>query len=336
MRKEQSMATPDQTIDFRMYFSGLMVFDRQQDAVEALLIDARRPEAADIAGTERVPPHYPVVQFAWDDAVSDRRAFGKFLDTGGQLKGYWPLDADVLMLDPSVETVSDELEVVAEPARGRQVPANAEDARSFDWIAPLRGGLRQDLFQNGRDRRPAIGGELAATVRMTRGAVRPAAFASEFLEFVVLEFDGEHRQAIVSVVEHAIKVKGESVRLRAEKFNGEPGEVLELVPPRLGDRRVEVWMLNREWDQIEHQIPPHAVDFQRGNPDYLFFHQLVPESSRPRTLPRGHSRVGTDPAIVSPNLSPCHDPVMRRLYFPSGEGGELTLAAPCSPAVVKE
>lgn len=329
------MATPDQTIDFRMYFSGLMVFDHQEDAVEALLVDARRPEEAGVPGTERIPSHIPVVQFAWDDAVSDRRAFGKFLDTGGQLKGYWPLDGDVLMLDPSVETVDDGLEIDTEPPLGGKVPVSVKDARSFHWIAPLRGGLREGLFQKGRERRPAIGGELAATVRMTRGAVQPAAFASEFLEFVVLEFDGEHRQAIVSVVEHAVRVKGQSVRLRAEKFNGEPGEVLELVPPRHGDRRVEVWMLNREWDQIEHQIPPHAVDFQQGNPDYLFFHHLVPETSRPRTLPRGHSRVKTNPAVVTPNLSPCQDPVMKRLYFPSGEGGELTLAAPCSPAYVK-
>src|SRR4051812_6629892 len=103
------MGTQDQTIDFRMYFSGLMVFDPREKELDVLLVNARQPGS--VAGTERIPPHVPVVQFAWDDALGERRPFGRFLDADGQRRGYWPLDADVLELDPGMETVEKGLDV---------------------------------------------------------------------------------------------------------------------------------------------------------------------------------------------------------------------------------
>lgn len=327
------MATVEgQTVELRMFFSGLMVFarrEREKD-VHAILVDTE--VSPRIPQTEGMPRHVPVVQFAWDEAVGDRKPFGSFEDVFGQRKGYWMLDKDVLTLDPGMETVESSLSFHFDEVGDQATPVEG-NRQSFNWLSPLTdkdgkpGELRQGLVPPQADAPAAE--YLAASVHLTRGALQPAAFASELGQFISLRFPDDKEHAVASVLEYRVKVKGRRVRLVAKKFDGSPGEVLELLPTNGGDDpTVEVWILNREWENIEKQILARPVVLGQQNPEYLFFFNLLEYPPDPGKLPRNNERVT---GAISPNVSPCDDPAMRRLYFPTG-GGETTFAAPCSPS----
>jgi hypothetical protein len=328
------------TIDLRIYFAGLSVLRPYATGIQALVVDARSPESTNIqwptdaSGRPDLPePHYPVIQFNWDDAVGDRQVFGHFTDSIGQEKGYWLLDKDVVTLDPETQIVEENFDQLDQPLN-EETPSDGKSARSLRWISPLpsANGTPPELIDGLEEpfNSPAADQLLAGVVRLNKGALRPAGFASEQAHFVVWKF-GSKTQAIASVVEYSATVQGSSVQFAATKFDGSPGDTLELLPARNGEKnRLEVWVLNRSWDAIEKQRPPRPVELNKTNSEYLYFHHLVQGAPSPsKVLPQGQKLVA--PGAVSPALRPCEDPGMRRLYFPTARG-QMSAAAPCSPA----
>ena len=324
-----AMAAMDASaIDLRMYFTGLMVFTPQDEGRQALLVNARDPiddeGFPDLRGIEK---HLAVIQFAWDDAVGDRSAFGCFTDAFGEKKGYWLLDKDIVRLDPELETREQTLSFQSGKLAGG-TPTD-EDRCDLEWLAKVRsageqpGALKPDLTSRDSNL-------LAGAVELRKGTLQPAGFASEQGHYVVAQFPTGERRAFVSVMEYRATVKSRTVRLVSEKFGGGAGNRLELVPARNGGGRptVEVWVLNREWGGIEQQIPASPVAIGKQNPEYLLYHRLLANPPDRSYLPINVGRVR---GPLAPSLDPCRDAGMKRLYFPTG-GGETSLGAPCSPS----
>jgi hypothetical protein len=343
--KEEHTVT-EQVIDVSVYMTGLMFLKAEREgeapprAVHVLLPDARNP----VEGTPQDERHIPVIQFDWEDlANGDRRPFRKFFDLAGTRQGLWLLDKDQVEI---LDVISDPLRV-DESAIGRVPTTGNQESRH--WIASPRAfdnvpvSLKPGLVPFNRHSKNA--GLLVATMTLDKGRVRPASFASQQGQFVLVQVEGKvdavPRRALASVVEHRVKVEGNSVRLKATKFDGSEGQVLELNPRQIQSRngelqrRVEIWLLNREWDSILRQTPSRPVHQDGENSEYLFLTRLLdrqlPEAERAHD---GRFRIadfakpaGTD---ASTNPFPCDNPVMRMLFFPQASG-ENTRNAPCSP-----
>jgi hypothetical protein len=333
----------EQVIDISVYMTGLIFLkaeregDKPPSAVHTLLPDARTP----IAGTpdER---HVPVVQFDWEGlANDDRRPFRKFFDLAGTRQGLWLLDKDqVEILDViSGPLTIDESDIERIPTTGNQT--------SRQWIAsprPVAGPLALKPGLVPLEPESENAGLLVASMKLDKGELRPAAFASQQGQFVLVQVEGTAaavpQRALASVVEYHAKVAGNVVRLKATKFNHQEGEILELNPRQIQrngelQRRVEIWLLNREWDSILRQTPSRPVQQDDENSEYRFLTRLLarelPEAERDLD---GRFTIAdfAKPARggASTNPFPCDNPVMRMLFFPQASG-ENTRNAPCSP-----
>jgi hypothetical protein len=330
-------------IDLRIYFAGLMVVDLGKDRAQSLLVNAREPERLG-EKTRGTVPHIPIVQFAWKEAIGDLRPFGCFRDAFGAEKGYWVLDKDIVQLDPNLETAERTLKQSDEPVlAGQTTPHTKDDHESLRWLTPLHaeGGGPAEIKEALLD--PLLRSEetvpILASVRMKHGFLRTVAFASEAGNFVLWDFgDGREPRAAASVLEYRVQVYGSSVLLVATKFDGTQGQELELEPSRNGHngRRLEIWVLNLEWDIVESQRPPRPVQFQRENPELHFYQDVLAKPSTGNGLPRAIKRVpgqreAEGASEFGPVVEPCRDPGMRKLHFPSA-AGETANAAACSPA----
>jgi hypothetical protein len=341
-QKEEPTVT-EQVIDVSVYMTGLMFLKAEREgdaaprAIHVLLPDARKP----IAGTPPNERHVPVIQFDWEDlANGDRRPFRKFFDLAGMRQGLWLLDKDKVKI---LDVISDPLQV--DESAVERLPT-ADNKVSRQWIASPRpiGGplsLKPGLVPfNQNSKNAAL---LVASMRLDRGELRPASFASQQGQFVLVQVEGTDttvpQRALASVVEYRVKVAGNAVRLQAEKFDGTEGQVLELNPRQIQSRdgelqrRVEIWLLNREWDSILRQTPSRPVQQDDENSEYLFLTRLLD-----RQLPEAERKLDgrftiadfAKPTDAPTNPFPCDNPVMRMLFFPQASG-ENTRNAPCSP-----
>lgn len=333
----------EQVIDVSVYMTGLIFLKAEREgdaaprAIHVLLPDARRPTVNEPTN-ER---HAPVIQFNWEDlANGDRRPFRKFFDLAGTRQGLWLLDKDRVEIDG---VVADPLEVNEDPIDRVPTPGNQASRR---WIASPRPGDGPLRLKPGLvpfDFQDPNADLLVASMKLEHGTLRPASFASQQGQFVLVRVESDDpavpQRALASVVEYNVKVRGNAVRLKARKFNDQEGEVLELNPRQVLSkdgtlqRRIEIWLLNREWDSILRQTPSRPVQTGDENSEYLFLTGLLD-----RQLPE--ARQSSDgmftiadfakPAGSATNPFPCDNPVMRTLYFPQASG-ENTRNAPCSP-----
>lgn len=336
----------EQVIDVSVYMTGLIFLQAERDgkesprAVHVLLPDARNPAP----GTPDNERHVPVIQFDWEDlANSDRRPFRKFFDLAGTRQGLWLLDKDQVKI---LDAIPQPFEVDEGPVLGRT--PTASDRLSRRWIAsprPVDGPARLKPGLVPLDFHHENANLLVASMQLDRGVLRPAAFASQQGQFVLVQVEGREpavpQRALASVVECNFKVRGNAVRLQATKFNGQEGEVLELNPRQVQrkdgklQRRIELWLLNREWGSILRQTPSRPVRQDDENSEYRFLTRLLD-----RELPE--AELGTEGQLniadfVKPagegsatNPFPCDNPVMRCLFFPQASG-ENTRNVPCSP-----
>jgi len=333
----------EQVIDVSVYMTGLMFLKAEREgaapprAIHVLLPDARNP----ITGSPANERHVPAIQFDWDDlANGDRRPFRKFFDLAGMRQGLWLLNKDKVKI---LDVISDPLRV-NESAIDR-IP-NADNKKSRHWIASPRPvdeplSLKPGLVPFDQHSKNAA--LLIASMELEKGELHPAAFASQQGQFVLVQLEGRDtavpRRALASVVEYHVKVEGNAVRLQAEKFDGTEGQILELNPRQIQSRdgelqrRVEIWLLNREWDSILRQTPSRPVQQDEQNSEYLFLTRLLD-----RQLPEAEQDLDgrftiadfAKPADAPTNPFPCDNPVMRTLFFPQASG-ENTRNAPCSP-----
>lgn len=335
----------EQVIDVSVYMTGLMFLkaeregDADLNAIHVLLPDARTP----IAGTPTNERHVPAIQFEWDDLVNpDRRPFREFSDLAGARQGLWLLNKDKVKI---LDVISDPI-TVDEREIGR-VPT-ADDKTSRHWIASPRavGGplsLKPGLVPFERHGKHAD--LLVASMALERGELRPASFASQQGQFVLVQVEGRAaavpQRALASVVEYRVRVEGNVVRLQATKFDDSEGQVLTLNPRQVQSadgslqHRVEIWLLNREWDSILRQTPSRPVQQNDENSEYLFLTRLLdrqlPEAERDLDGRFTIADFAKPTAAGAPtNPFPCANPVMRMLFFPEASG-ENTRNAPCSP-----
>lgn len=326
------------SIELSIYMTGLMLLTRKDkssgnghggDELQMLLPDARKPGALEgTAGSER---HIPVVQFPWQNLVNrDTRPFKKFDDLASVAQGLWILDKDVLHVEGAQGAAG-----LATPAQEIGVLPDEHNRASVRWMARgpefLKPGMTAP-FTRGE------GEPLVGVLRLGGGELRTAGFNSQQGQYILFDLEGEtSARAVASVVEYRTQVPGNSVRLKATKFDGTEGETLELRPtldPLQRDRRrIEIWLLNREWDAISKQLPSRPIPQDEPNPEYRFVHQLLHAAPAPaaehdsfiaRQLRRANG--------AGPNAFPCDDPVMRMLYFP-GTGGQNARGGTCSPMV---
>lgn len=319
-------------IDLRIYFAGLAVFAEDGQIVRTLLPDARR--GRDLGDLGRAEPHYAVIQFDQRQARGNP-PFETFTDRRGMPKGYWLLDKDFVTLDPDLETEEHRLDFRRNGRNGEPTPTTG-NAQSIEWVAPLSGlGGASPQFKtallNPVGRKLKETEPLAGLVLLDRGQLSPVGFASEVGGFVIGQFPNGSQQALASVVGYRATVEAPSVRLVSRKFDGSPGESLELKPRDEDAHRVEVWVLNRGWEGIARQRPPRRVEIGTPNPDYIFFNNLIENPIDEHDLPRTVKRLPGG-ATLSDVMDPCRDPAMRQLYFPDPLGGETLNASPCSPA----
>lgn len=336
----------EQVIDVSVYMTGLIFLKAEREpgeegphAIHVLLPDARTPAA----GTPPDETHVPVIQFDWEDlANSDRRPFRKFFDLAGTRQGLWLLDKDRVEI---LDVIPQVLEVNENPID--RIPTT-ENQLSRRWIASPRqvnGSLQLKPGLVPFDYHSESADLLVASMTLDYGTLRPVSFASQQGQFVLVQVEGREaavpQRALASVVEHRVQVRGNSVRLRATKFNGQEGEILELNPRQVqgnGDeleRRIEIWLLNREWSSIVRQTPSRPVRQDDENSEYLFLTRLLdrelPEADRAAEGQFTIADFAKPAADGTPtNPFPCTNPVMRSLFFPQASG-ENTRNAPCSP-----
>lgn len=331
------------TIDVSVYMTGLIFLkpevgkgSERADAVHALLVDARTPVPGAPADV-----HMPVIQFDWEDLVDgDKRPFRKFSDLAGKDQGLWILDKDQVEICGTACGIDgiDGVAVDATPAAGR-VPSQG-DMRSRRWIASPKKTEDQIRFKEGvvpLDPDSPNADLLVAAMAFHQGTLRPASFASQQERFVLVrvEDDSAPERAMASVVEYTTRVPGNTLKLKAKKFNGQEGQTLEL-NPRLVEgpdgelrRRVEIWLLNLEWDCILHQSPGRPVTLASRNSEYRILTNLLDRTPPPL---EGQIEI-TDlasPGDAPTSPFPCRNPVMRMLYFPQGAGQSIR-NVPCSP-----
>lgn len=290
-----------------------------------------------------------------DNGGSGRQAVRE--DSDPPRRGFWFLEKEILQLDPEMATEETELIVNRSVMPADFIVPGKSDMLSINWVAPMRGkGDKEPRLKKGITdplNSPEAQERLAATFLLDRGCLRPAAFASELGHFVTFDSAGE-TQAQVSVLELKVRVRDRKVRIISTRFDGSPGRTLELEIPeediktlepdteggREGTKRIEVWLLNREWTAIRDQTPARAVDYEEINPEYLFLYDLITDDTRPGeekfpvAIQRCRAREGDD--TTPPGCWPCDDPAMKRVYFITGDYGEAALSAPCSPAYIKE
>jgi hypothetical protein len=323
-------------IDLHIYFAGLMTFTRKGDEMRALLVDARTPGR--VPGTEDALPHEPVVQFTAADAPNPPPSCRLFRDAYGHDKGIWVLNKDFVQLDPALATTEEALDPTDRAIGQQEIPATSAIAESTQWLVPLRGqGGATAVFKRGLLDplgSPYNAKPIVASVRLERGTLHSAGFTSELGSFVIWGIEGSVERAMTSIVEWRVTVEEEPVRLLSTKFDGSPGETLELKHPSGARPRIEVWILNMERDIIEQQRPPAPVPLGSPSPEYLYFDDLLVNPSAFNRAPIGMRRKAGgkdgDGRVITPAVAPCLDLGMKRLYFASVEG-ENAYSAPCSP-----
>lgn len=326
------------TIDVSVYTTGLIFFKPDPGGGEngvslhALLPDARRPVAGVVG-----EPHAPVIQFDWEDLVNeDKRPFRRFLDLAGHPQGLWMLDKDQVEICGTAGA-SNGVAVDETPLTGR-VPSQG-DLESRRWIASPRRTEDQIRLKEGLvplDPENPNADLLVAAMTLRHGTVRPASFASQQEQFVLVRVEdgGAPERALASVVELTTRVPGPTLKLRAKKFDGQEGQTLEL-NPRLVEgpdgelrRRVEIWLLNLEWDSVLYQTPSRPVAVSSRNREYLLLTSLLERTPPPL---EGEIEIADFVRGGTPTSPlPCRNPAMRMLYFPQG-GGQSIRNVPCSP-----
>ena len=168
-------------------------------------------------------------------------------------------------------------------------------------------------------------------------------------EFLTFDFgNNAHHdsspQATVLVWEK--KIYAPRVRFRAEKFSGisleggpaRESRFLELQPdcrqPRNGEHYVEVWLINREFDEIITQRRPPVNErdrFGQITQEFYLLSQVMDPCSRPALTPSGirRLRITEEP---SPLALPIDD-AMARAYF-LYHSGENSDPPDCTPVEV--
>ncbi len=340
MRGQDPTSQPENTlIDLRIYFSGLIAIAEDNKpgrplSSQALLVEARDP--ARVPRAKGAPPHYAVLQFSAEDFEGDPPKFLERRVGGAGLPDrlLWFLDKDTVGLDPALPTYERDLHVTRAPINGRTLPG-AGDLGSIAWVSPLEvrpfavPRLRAGILDPIRSRSNAK--RLAGAFLLRRGTLLPAAFVTELNHFVLFDYPGHGPRAITSVLQLAVQVQGGEVRFLSQKFDGSKGEMITLKPKAVSSRcpRVEVWVLNREWEAIDSLAPSRPILREQFSPEYFLLYDLLERQPcdgelLPRAL-RLQRRLE-----VPPHLHECINPEMRRIYFPTSVG-EGAVSSPCSP-----
>lgn len=227
-----------------------------------------------------------------------------------------------------------------------QMPGPSDD-EDFFWVSPARakaepGQIGDVLATKAQFLKPElsmedVGDDLAARFTIQGGKIEPAGFSfdSATREMFIYNIGGIE-QAVASVVEWSIDVPGDYVTFKASGFSNHdhPRDHRFLtLRPAPGESDVEVWLLNREIDEVIGQNPPVESEFEgplRQKHEYLFLSQLLEEPQQSASPVRGRR-----PRLARQDehfkQAKIRNRTMRRIYFPGEDGEGDHVGGPCSP-----
>ncbi len=325
----------------------------------------------EVTGSNFLKPHKTVLQFRSKNRVSQIPNYPYFFDAESQLNGLWELNGENLhikapdsknQLDICVDKLMPEEKP---PVEGEGMNNGTEEEekknetveipnwatrKDFFWVSPLRdeagdlAGARPDFLLDPLDVPETIK-DLRARMVIRGGKLFPAAFSGNGGQQKLLIYRvGNQLQAIATVVELRMRIASEQVMFQARRFKSaqtnDPPFVRKLVlAPEIEEgtgkeKDVEVWILNREEDEIIKQqpIPPNQHDL-RHIQEFKFYKRLLENGVRCKASKSDRRRQEKcDPRFFQPDIQ---DETMGRLYFPtlSGEGGNV--GGPCTPVTAK-
>jgi len=185
-----------------------------------------------------------------------------------------------------------------------------------------------------------VGDDLAARFTLRGGKIEPAGFSFDSATRELFIYDiGGIEQAVASVVEWSIDIPGDSVTFRTTCFEGHAAKRKHrylTLRPESGEEDVEVWLLNREIDEVIGQNPPVESEFEgplRQRHEHMILCRLLQgtQELQQNTAPvRGkHPRLARD----DEHFKQAHirNQTMRRIYFPGEDGEGDHVGGPCSP-----
>lgn len=367
------MPAVHQGFKLRVFMTGLCVFvlpKKANQPVQVLLANAGTDERIkEVTGQNVIRPHKPVLQYEVANRVSDVPNYPLFQDPTGKLNGLWHLDLEDLevVLDTSQKLMVRNLGPAASEEKyklstpGRNVPVrngeprepvpfipNNVDNGDFFWISPARNRSTnegvpgrvipaKDLYLQPKLKASEVGDNLAARFIIHAGKIEPAGFSfdSATKELFIYNLGGVE-QAVASVVEWSLEVPNNSVTFKTTTFDGHSAtrrhRYLTLAPEP-GESDVEVWLLNREIDEVIGQNPPVESEFEgplRQRHEYLFLSQLLQEPEQSATPVRGKlpRLASSDQQFKQARI---RNRTMRRIYFPGEDGEGDHVGGPCSP-----
>lgn len=337
----------------RIFFSGLCVFvpiekDGKIVEVQVLFPNADGEERIKaVTGTNFLKPHKTFLQFRYENRISQIPSYPFFFDAENRLNGLWELKGENLeILAPGsrnpLNIRVEMLKRVIAANHGPEMPSvYGRGSRDFYWVSPLRDDqgnlaeIRQDLLADPLDVPDTIK-DLRARMVIRNGKLSPTAFSADGgkKEFFIYKV-GNQFQTIATVVELRLDIEGDRAMFQARKFqsaqtNDPPFTRRLMLGPEPGEEEIEVWVLNREYDEVTRQQPiPESQHNLRQKQEFLFYKTLL-EGSVPCNAPSlaiNRAKKG-DADFFNINV---RNTAMRRLYFPTfdGEGGNV--GGPCSP-----
>ncbi len=302
-------------------------------------------------------PHCPVVQFPLRNRVTNVPSHPLFEDSEAVINGLWSFDqADLEILVPKDKEEEDNqedpntLDYKADlgPSGNPTTPCSNPGPDNFYFLAPARGDQGIRKVRNGLlSEDPNLlrqGEHLAARMWIREGKrLRPVSFSQDgdSREYFIYEVGGVS-QALATVVELCFEIpKCKQVRLRARHWDslGNNGShnrdrylILEHAP--CDDGVVEIWVLNRESEEIYNQNPLFDVDGNGRNKveaEYLFYEELLEPNGKPLTAPvlskRDRIKLTSEVEVKSK--------AMERIYFSAEDGENGKPGGTCSPNVAE-